>query len=69
MATATWKSASIEDLLTVLSGKNRVETVKADRCVSCDRREVVFRNDLSRKEYTISGLCQHCQDEIWPEDI
>lgn len=24
-----------------------------------------FRDDLSRKEYTISGLCQKCQDEVF----
>ena len=24
-----------------------------------------FRDDLSRREYAISGLCQTCQDEFW----
>ena len=24
-----------------------------------------FRDDLSRKEYNISGLCQHCQDAFF----
>ena len=24
-----------------------------------------FRDDLSRKEYSISGMCQDCQDEVF----
>ena len=24
-----------------------------------------FRDDLSRKEYGISGMCQNCQDKVW----
>ena len=29
--------------------------------------ESEFRDDLSKKEYTISGLCQACQDAIFTE--
>ncbi len=33
----------------------------------CTREEMSspFRNALSRKEYSISGLCQDCQDEVF----
>ena len=24
-----------------------------------------FRDDISRGEYTISGMCQQCQDEVF----
>jgi hypothetical protein len=27
-----------------------------------------FRDDLSRKEYQISGMCQRCQDDIFGAD-
>ena len=27
-----------------------------------------FRDELSRKEYTISGMCQKCQDGIFEAD-
>jgi len=27
-----------------------------------------FRDDLSRKEYTISGLCQTCQDAVFKDE-
>lgn len=30
-----------------------------------DRLSNPFRDELSRKEYSISGLCQDCQDEMF----
>ena len=27
-----------------------------------------FRNEISKKEYAISGLCQKCQDKIFGKD-
>ena len=30
-----------------------------------DKMSDPFRDDLSRKEYSISGLCQNCQDEVF----
>jgi len=26
---------------------------------------VIFRDELSEREYQISGLCQNCQDEVF----
>ena len=34
-------------------------------CVSCKNKVIKFRDELSKKEYKISGLCQKCQDKIW----
>lgn len=34
-------------------------------CGSTKTKPDDFKNDLSRKEYTLSGLCQKCQDGIW----
>jgi len=28
----------------------------------------VFRDELSKREYTISGFCQDCQDKIFAPD-
>ncbi len=35
-------------------------------CVSCGSnvRECEFRDETSRKEYAISGMCQTCQDSM-----
>ncbi len=48
----------------------QVEDVKAHKCPLCGRTINVdeFRDDLSRKEYRISGLCQMCQDEVFGGD-
>ena len=46
-------------------GRSRTSCVQNDLCVSCDEPAVSFRDELSRKEYTISGLCQTCQDGVF----
>ena len=40
----------------------RVEEV---RCPFCNEEKGPFRDELSRKEYEISGLCQKCQDDVY----
>jgi predicted restriction endonuclease len=44
-----------------------VEAVENNRCPICgaeiDPND--FRDELSKKEYGISGLCQGCQDDIF----
>jgi hypothetical protein len=40
------------------------------QCVTCGKQVTGFRDELSRKEYEISGMCQECQDgieETWDE--
>ena len=36
-------------------------------CVTCPNsiEEKYFRDDLSKKEYGISGMCQDCQDSVF----
>jgi len=38
-------------------------------CTSCDKliEESDFRDESSKVEYSISGLCQQCQDEVFGE--
>ena len=41
------------------------------RCPFCDKPinpETDFRNDQSKKEFFISGLCQKCQDGVFGKD-
>ncbi len=33
--------------------------------IGCGGEAVEFRDDWSREEFAISGLCQSCQDEIF----
>ena len=69
MAKPTDKSPEIEELFTALFGVDRRGTIKSDVCVAapigCGGPATEFRDELSRKEYTISGLCQKCQDAVF----
>lgn len=70
MAEPTDKHPEIEAYFEETYG--RTTAITTDRCVStpigCGGPATEFRDDLSRKEYRISGLCQSCQDGIWPEE-
>ena len=37
-------------------------------CVRCGGEAIVFADPLSEAEYNISGLCQHCQNDLFEED-
>jgi len=41
--------------------------IQAGWCATCSGiiREEDFRDELSKKEYSISGMCQSCQDQIF----
>lgn len=34
-------------------------------CVSCKNKVSEFKDELSLKEFAISGLCQTCQDAVF----
>lgn len=67
MAEPTKKAQEIEDLIdaTNPSGRKRVDSIKQDTCAWCGKPATEFRDELSRKEYTISGFCQDCQDKTF----
>lgn len=45
----------------------QVELVSQGKCPLCskDIDPESFRDDVSRREFKISGICQSCQDEIF----
>jgi len=62
---ATFKSPAIEQMLSKLTGVSRVGAVAEATCVTCQGEASSFRDAISTKEYTISGMCQSCQDSIF----
>jgi hypothetical protein len=68
---AAFKAPQVDALLSeiIFNGKDRVTCISEGICVTCDEaRGLVatsFRDDISRKEYSISGMCQSCQDEVF----
>ena len=48
-----------------LFGRSRTVAMSNGQCVKCGEFNLEFNDELSRKEYGISGLCQCCQDSIF----
>lgn len=71
MVVPSKKSKDVEDaidhLFMQITGhpKNRRETIITNECMACGNEASKFRDNLSQKEYTISGLCQVCQDGMF----
>ena len=64
--TPSTKHASIDAIITAVMGKSRIETIEQGGCMTCDAQPpVVLRDALSEREYTISGMCQACQDSVF----
>lgn len=68
MSQPTEKANEINNMLYRIIGLDRAESISNDICVSCGGVVAEFRDALSKKEYTISGLCQACQDKIFGYD-
>ena len=64
---ATEKDVGIDNFLTFITGRDRKEVVSNSQCATCDDPDTDFRDSLSAKEYTISGMCQTCQDSVFGE--
>lgn len=43
---------------------DRDAMIRKSMCVACHLGIKEFKNEVSEREYTISGLCQDCQDHI-----
>ena len=43
------------------------ELIESNKCVQCEKeiKKSDFKDRLAKKEYSISGLCQSCQDKIF----
>ncbi len=59
-----------DNIMTQMGFGKEVEDVHNSICPACKNAvdPNSFRDDVSRREYKISGLCQTCQDEIFGSD-
>ena len=57
-----------KNVIEILNGFH--DKKKKGLCPFCglEASKMEFRDDLSKKEFEISGLCQKCQDETFEED-
>ena len=54
-----------EDTAMRLFGRSRSLAIAGNGCVKCGESATDFRDEISRKEFGISGFCQSCQDDIF----
>jgi hypothetical protein len=61
------KSDSIDSFLKNELGMDRKVAITEKRCVFCSAAVSLdsFKDELSLKEFHISGICQTCQDKIF----
>lgn len=58
----------VDKMDTAMFGRTRTGSIRKDICVLCGGPATEFTDEISRKEYTISGSCQKCQDAIFAEE-
>ncbi len=54
-----------EEMAFKLFGRSRTLAIAGNGCVKCGESAVDFRDEISKKEFGISGFCQACQDDIF----
>ncbi len=57
----------LECFLEALNGISPKQAIQAGICAVCKEEANKFTDELSVREYAISGLCQKCQDEVFNE--
>ena len=58
---------TLEEYTKRIWGRSR----KDNACVRCGNEKIApedFRNDISRKEFTLTHWCQTCQDDFFGKD-
>ena len=65
--TPTEKSSVVESAISGIFGKNRRSYILAGKCIITGEDAGPFRDELSEKEYQISGRGQKAQDQIFGE--
>ena len=51
----------------VFYGETHANAIKNNTCVVCKDKITEFKDEISMKEYQISGFCQKCQDKTFGE--
>lgn len=61
------KSKAIEEVLDEVSFSITGKPRSPGMCPTCGEPVTGFRDELSKKEFEISGMCQGCQSSIFDE--
>lgn len=58
-----------EDISMAFFGRSVSLAKAGNQCVCCGKNANTFRDEISKREYQISTLCQQCQDEVYAEPL
>ena len=61
----TEKSKGVDELIDDMFDVDRKGIIEANQCAFCKKEVTDFRDEISIREYRISGMCQACQDEVF----
>jgi hypothetical protein len=56
-----------EDISMAFFGRSVSLAKAGNQCVCCGKSATEFRDEISKREYQITSLCQKCQDEVFAE--
>ena len=66
----TEKSAEVESAISSINGgKNRRAYILAGKCIITGEDAGPFRDEVSKREYEISGMGQKAQDAFWSDRL
>ena len=65
--TPTVKAPALESAISAITGVDRREALTSKTCTCCGSAVTLdsFVDELSLKDFHISGMCQFCQDKVF----
>jgi protein-arginine kinase activator protein McsA len=58
------KDPQLEAFISILDFDRKTK-IEAYLCVACNKPALLFSDKLSKLEFSISGLCQDCQNDVF----
>lgn len=55
----------VDSLSKKITGRTLSDSQEKNICVFCGEEAKEFKDELSKAEYLISGMCQKCQDKTF----
>ena len=65
MAVPRLRAKPIDQFILSSTGVDLPKIIEADLCSQCGKAALEFTSESSLNEYSISGMCQSCQDEFF----
>jgi len=58
----------VDILAKQIYGRTILDAKTQNICLKCGKQVGKFKDDISVREFGITGICQRCQDNIFGED-